>query len=74
MIDVENLSFTYPGTTSPVLDNLSFEIANGEVYGLLGPSGAGKSTTQKILMGLQQGFSGKAEIFGQPVHTMGRAL
>lgn len=74
MIKVEDLSFTYPGTTVPVINGLNFSIAKGEVYGLLGPSGAGKSTTQKILMGLLRGFSGKATIFDQPVESMGRAL
>ncbi|HNV34620.1 MAG TPA: ATP-binding cassette domain-containing protein, partial [Bacillota bacterium] len=32
------------------MDKLSFEVGDGEIYGLLGPSGAGKSTTQKILI------------------------
>lgn len=73
MIEVEHLSFTYPGAARPTLDALSFSIAKGEVYGLLGPSGAGKSTTQRILMGLLSGFSGKAWVFGQPVAAQGRA-
>ncbi|MBO6717986.1 MAG: ABC transporter ATP-binding protein [Rhizobiaceae bacterium] len=72
MIEVENLSFTYPGATGPTLAGLNFSIADGEVYGLLGPSGAGKSTTQRILMGLLGGFSGEARVFGQPVGSMGR--
>lgn len=74
MIEVENLSFTYPGATVPTLGGLSLSIGKGQVYGLLGPSGAGKSTAQQIIMGLLRGFSGKAHIFGQPVETMGRAL
>lgn len=74
MIKVEDLNFTYPGAASPTLNGLSFSIAEGEVYGLLGPSGAGKSTTQRILMGLLGGYSGKAELFGQPVGSIGRAL
>jgi fluoroquinolone transport system ATP-binding protein len=74
MINVENLGFTYPKTDAPTLTGLSFSIAEGEVYGLLGPSGAGKSTTQRILMGLLSGFTGKAEIFGQPIGTMGRSF
>jgi fluoroquinolone transport system ATP-binding protein len=72
MIEVEDLSFTYPGAAAPVLDRLNFSIAKGEVYGLLGPSGAGKSTTQRILMGLLAGFSGKASVFGKPVGAHGR--
>ena len=74
MIKATSLSFTYPGAGAPTLDNLSFEIGVGEVYGLLGPSGAGKSTTQRILMGLLGGFSGEATLFGQPVQALGRAL
>lgn len=73
MIEVENLHFTYPGTTEPVLNGLDFSIASGEVYGLLGPSGAGKSTTQKILMGLLHGFDGKVSIFGQSLQDLGRS-
>ena len=74
MITVENLHFTYPAAPAPTLDGLTFSIGKGEVYGLLGPSGAGKSTTQRILMGLLRGFSGRAEIFDQPVTGFGRAL
>ncbi|MBI4920779.1 MAG: ABC transporter ATP-binding protein [Devosia nanyangense] len=74
MIRVQDLRFTYKDAKTPTLDGLSFEIAVGEVYGLLGPSGAGKSTTQRILMGLQQGYTGKAAIFGRPVASLGRAL
>jgi fluoroquinolone transport system ATP-binding protein len=74
MIEVEDLTFAYPHAQGPILAGLSFSVAQGEVYGLLGPSGAGKSTTQRILMGLLQGFRGKATIFGQPVEGLGRAL
>lgn len=72
MIEVEDLRFSYPGAGAPVLDGLSFSIAPGEVYGLLGPSGAGKSTTQRILMGLLGGWSGRAEVFGRPMGALGR--
>jgi fluoroquinolone transport system ATP-binding protein len=64
MITVDELAFTYPGAVSPTLNGLSFEVTPGEVFGLLGPSGAGKSTTQRILMGLEPGFTGQASLFG----------
>ncbi len=72
MIEVQNLSFSYPKTNVKVLDNLSFTIKRGEIYGLLGPSGSGKSTTQKILMGLLPNFSGEAKIFGQSIRNINR--
>lgn len=74
MIHVADLTFTYPGAGKPTLSGLSFDIAQGEVFGLLGPSGAGKSTTQRILMGLLHGFTGEATLFGAPVATLGRSL
>lgn len=74
MLAVDNLTFTYPRTAAPTLRDLSFHIDRGEVYGLLGPSGAGKSTTQRILLGLLRGYSGRAEVFGEPVGGMGRAF
>ena len=52
MIQVQNLTYSYPGTEKQVLKNISFEIKEGEIFGFLGPSGAGKSTTQKVLNGL----------------------
>ncbi len=58
MIDVSNLSFTYPGSDTPILHGLEFEIKEREILGFLGPSGAGKSTTQKILFGLLKDYSG----------------
>jgi fluoroquinolone transport system ATP-binding protein len=74
MIEVIGLSFTYPGAARPTLTDLGFSIRAGEVYGLLGPSGAGTSTTQRILMGLQSGYSGDVRVFGTPVATLGRRL
>ena len=74
MILVENLSFTYPGAPSPTLESLDFEIADGEILGFLGPSGAGKSTTQRILIGLLEGYGGRAELMGKEVRDWGPEL
>ena len=46
------------------VNNLTFDVYEGEVYGLLGPNGAGKTTTLKVLMGLLDPDSGTATVFG----------
>ena len=65
MIRVCDLSFSY--TRKPFIENTSFEVREGEIFGFLGPSGAGKSTLQKILTGLLTGFSGNVSVHGTTV-------
>lgn len=65
MIEVRNLTFTYIGTTKRAVENLNFDVENGEIFGFLGPSGAGKSTTQKILNGLLKGYEGHILVMGK---------
>jgi fluoroquinolone transport system ATP-binding protein len=58
MLEVKNLYHDYEGKGSYAVQDVSFNIAQGEIFGFLGPSGAGKSTVQNILTGLlslQQG-------------------
>jgi ABC-type multidrug transport system ATPase subunit len=50
-----------------VVDNLSFEVHVGEVFGLLGPNGAGKTTTLRLLSGLTKATSGTMSVLGFPV-------
>lgn len=47
------------------VDNVSFEVRRGEVFGLLGPNGSGKSTTVKMLLGLLYPTKGHIEVFGR---------
>ena len=49
---VKDLRFRYPSSSGDILKGISFDVREGEIFGLLGPSGAGKSTTQKILVKL----------------------
>jgi ABC-2 type transport system ATP-binding protein len=52
------------------VDNVSFEVRRGEVFGLLGPNGSGKSTTVKMLLGLLYPTKGHIEVFGHsPRHV-----
>ncbi|MGY5876886.1 MAG: ABC transporter ATP-binding protein [Candidatus Thorarchaeota archaeon] len=46
------------------VNDLSFDVREGEIYGLLGPNGAGKTTTLKVLMGLLDPDSGTSTVFG----------
>ena len=55
------------------VDDVSFEVRRGEVFGLLGPNGSGKSTTVKLLLGLLYPTKGHIEVFGHsPRHVPGR--
>src|SRR5262252_5248853 len=52
------------------VDNVDFEVRQGEVFGLLGPNGSGKSTTVKLLLGLLYPTKGHLEVFGHsPRHV-----
>jgi len=52
------------------VDNVDFEVRQGEVFGLLGPNGSGKSTTVKLLLGLLNPTKGHIEVFGHsPRHV-----
>ena len=67
-ISIRNLVKRYAaaGNTPPklALDDVSFDVPQGQIFGLLGPNGAGKSTLINILAGLVMKTSGSAEIWG----------
>ncbi|MGM9735174.1 MAG: ATP-binding cassette domain-containing protein [Candidatus Cryptobacteroides sp.] len=64
-IEITNLS-KYYGKARGVED-VSFNVRNGDFFGFIGPNGAGKSTTIRVLMGLIRKTSGEARIFGLDV-------
>src|SRR5438445_802542 len=61
-IEVENLKKTY-GDTSAVAD-ISFEVGDGEIFGILGPNGAGKTTTVECISGLRTPDAGSVRVLG----------
>jgi ABC-2 type transport system ATP-binding protein len=67
MISVQNLTKRF-GTTLAV-DNVSFEIAQGQVVGFLGPNGAGKTTTMRVLTGYLPPEEGSARLLGHDLST-----
>lgn len=71
MIEVKDLAYRYGARDRLAVDKVSFTVPQGEIFGFLGPSGAGKSTTQKILIGLLQGYSGEVQVFGKPLSKQG---
>ncbi len=69
MLKVENVS-KYYGTLKAV-DNLSFEVKDGEIFGLLGLNGAGKTTTFRMIMCLIDDYTGKITLDGKKIdYTM----
>jgi len=66
IVDVRNLTKVYNGRVKAV-DNISFGVSEGEVFGFLGPNGAGKSTTIKMLTTLLRPTSGTALVVGYDI-------
>ena len=62
MIEVKNLTKRYGNHTA--VDNLSFTVETGQIYGFLGPNGAGKSTTMNIITGYLAASEGTVLIDG----------
>jgi ABC-2 type transport system ATP-binding protein len=62
IITVKNLRKTYGDTVA--VDDISFEVAEGEIFGLLGPNGAGKTTTVEILQALRPPDAGVINVLG----------
>jgi len=64
MLEVRNLVKRYNGFTA--VDDLSFEVYEGEIFGLLGPNGAGKTTTIRTVMDIFKPDAGAVQVLGQP--------
>jgi ABC-2 type transport system ATP-binding protein len=71
-VDVRNLEVRYD--TIRAVDNISFNVRAGEVFGLLGPNGAGKTTTIRVLTTLLPPDGGTASIFGLDVRRESMAI
>lgn len=64
MIEIINLTKEYNNSKVKAVDNISFEVKGGEIFGFLGPNGAGKSTTIKCLTGILPFSEGHIKICG----------
>ena len=65
MIEVQDLSFRYPGAERDALHGLSLEVRAGSLFGLLGPNGSGKTTFISLLTGLLRPGAGTLRIGGE---------
>jgi ABC-2 type transport system ATP-binding protein len=68
ILEVSHLTKTYDGKA--VVDDLTFSIEPGEVFGLLGPNGAGKSTTMMMIAGQRRPDGGSIQLNGHPVDDL----
>ncbi|GIN84701.1 ABC transporter ATP-binding protein [Heyndrickxia sporothermodurans] len=50
-----------------VLKGIDISVSQGEIIGYIGPNGAGKSTTVKIILGIEEGYSGEVKLFGRDI-------
>ena len=71
MLEVKKLSGGYANI--PVLKDVSFQVADGELVGLIGLNGAGKSTTIKEIIGLLTPYQGQILIDGQTIQGQAEA-
>ncbi len=67
VLQIKNVTKKFAGTTA--LDNVSFELAPGEVHGLIGENGAGKSTLMNVIMGIHKADCGQTILNGQVIYN-----
>jgi ABC-2 type transport system ATP-binding protein len=71
-VHTEKLTKVFDGVTA--VDNVTFDISRGEVFGVLGPNGSGKTTTIRMLCGLLTPTSGTATVAGFDVRTQSEEI
>jgi len=69
-ISFEDLSFSYPGTSIPVLQHVSFNLGQGQRLAVVGPSGAGKSTLVNLMLRFWEYSSGEIRMGGESLHEL----
>ena len=67
-LEFRNVSKTYDGSDAPAIQDLSFEVAAGEICVLVGPSGCGKTTAMRLVNRMTEMTSGDILVGGQSVH------
>ncbi|MCC8464245.1 ABC transporter ATP-binding protein [Photorhabdus bodei] len=67
-VEVNNISFSYPGTNQPAIQNVSFYAPQGSMTAIVGPSGSGKSTLAYLLLSFYQLDKGEIRLGGNNIH------
>ncbi|NWG05818.1 MAG: thiol reductant ABC exporter subunit CydD [Chloroflexi bacterium] len=69
-LQITNLTFTYPNTSAPALDSVTFELQPSTSIAIVGPSGAGKSTIANLLFRFWEYESGEIRLGGEPLKLL----
>jgi len=69
MIELRNVSKSYPGKDRKAVDDLTWTVSDGRITGFFGPNGAGKSTTLKMICGVHSIDEGSIKINGHDIAT-----
>ncbi|MCF8095585.1 MAG: ATP-binding cassette domain-containing protein, partial [Desulfobacteraceae bacterium] len=70
VICVKEVCFSYD--SGPVLENVTFSVAENEFLAIIGPNGGGKSTLVKLILGLLKPDTGRIRVFGKSPHKVSR--
>lgn len=71
VLELENVSFEYPGSVLPSLSHLSLRVNQGNIIAIVGKSGSGKTTLGDLLLGLLDPLEGTIRVNGRPVASLG---
>lgn len=69
LLQVQNLTKTFPGDDCPVVNDVTFTVEHGQIFVLVGPSGCGKTTTLRIIAGFEWPDNGSVTLDGKPLVT-----
>lgn len=69
-IEFSNITFSYPASSTPVLQNISFTVPEGQAVAIVGPSGAGKSTVASLLLRFWDFESGEIRLGRKPLREL----